>query len=67
MIRRMRSLRRGGKGNKEVESDSHVMVCSGYGDLRKGLDLNRDEDLVTYLQKVMLAREKVATEERKNR
>ena len=58
-----------GRGSEEVEveSDSHVMVCPGYSNLRQGLDLSQDGDLVSYIQAVMLAREEGERERRKNK
>ena len=34
------------------DKESHLLWCSGYGDLRQGLDLTEDKDLCTYLQKI---------------
>ena len=38
---------------------SHVLYCPSYSDLRVGKDLQSDEDLAIYLQKVLLIRSKL--------
>ena len=38
------------------DTQSHVMVCAGYSDLREGKDLNTDKDLVKYFQMVIKKR-----------
>ena len=42
--------------SKEVESQTHVMCCSGYSDIRTGLDLSKDMDLIAYFTQVMKIR-----------
>ena len=42
--------------SKEVESQTHVMCCSGYSDIRTGLDLTKDRDLIAYFTQVMKIR-----------
>ena len=42
--------------SKEVESQTHVMCCSGYSDIRTGLDLPKDRDLIAYFTQVMKIR-----------
>ena len=49
----------GCKKQDTQEDQLHVMSCSAYEDLRIGLNFSEDGDLVTYFQKVMLAREKL--------
>ena len=43
----------------EEESNSHVMVCSEYNDLRDGRDLKSNNDLVGFFRDVMARREKL--------
>ena len=52
-------------GHKEAECEecggkkdtqSHAMECPGYEDLREGLDLNQDIDLVIYFRNVLKRR-----------
>ena len=38
------------------DTQSHVMVCAGYSDLREGKDLKTDKDLVKYFQMVIKKR-----------
>ena len=40
-----------------LENQTHVMTCSGYENLRSGLNFDEDRDLVTYFQRVMRSRE----------
>ena len=40
------------------DSESHLLWCPGYGDLREGLDLKENSDLCIYLQKVFMLRSK---------
>ena len=44
--------------NNKAESQSHVMVCPGYAELRVGKDMRRDQDLVSYFREVLILREK---------
>ena len=37
----------------KIESQAHVIACTGYADLRAGLDLSCDKDLVNYFSHVM--------------
>jgi hypothetical protein len=41
-----------------VEDQSHVIRCPAYSDIRQGLDMQEDKDLVKYFRKVMLVRMK---------
>ena len=41
------------------ENNSHVMVCAHYGDLRQGLDLAKNEDLLRFFKGVMARRETI--------
>ena len=36
----------------KIESQAHVITCTGYADLRAGLDLSCDKDLVNYFSQV---------------
>ena len=48
-----------GCGDKaSVEDQSHVIRCPAYKGLRKGLNLEHDEDLVKYFKEVMIIRMK---------
>ena len=38
------------------DTESHLLWCPGYTDLRKGLNLNDDSDLCSYLQKIFAVR-----------
>ena len=40
------------------ESQTHVMICSAYRDIRLGKDLNDNRNLVKYYREVLLRREK---------
>ena len=44
---------------KVAESQGHVMVCSGYQELRIGRDMEQDGDLAAYFRDVLLEREKI--------
>ena len=44
--------------NNKAESQSHVMVCPGYAEVRVGKDMRRDQDLVSYFREVLILREK---------
>ena len=41
-----------------MDSESHILWCSEYSDLREGKNLNNNKDLCEYIQKVMKKREK---------
>ena len=41
-----------------AESQTHVMICPGYAELRVGKDMGMDGDLVAYFRDVMKIREK---------
>ena len=49
----------GCKHRGALEDQSHVIVCQAYEDLRIGLDFSQDTNLVTYFQRVMLARDRM--------
>ena len=38
------------------DTESHLLWCSGYVDLRQGLDLTNDKGLCIYLQKIVKIR-----------
>ena len=42
----------------DVESQLHVLSCTAYDDIREGLDLSKDTDLVAYFREVMNRRMK---------
>ena len=39
------------------EDQDHMGLCQGYSDLRQGLDLDRDDDMVEFFRLVMTRRE----------
>ena len=45
---------------KNQDTNSHLLWCSGYKELRKGLNLKDDKDLCSYIQKVIQMRCKEA-------
>ena len=38
------------------DTESHLLWCPGYADMRNGLNLNEDADLCSYLQKIFSVR-----------
>ena len=44
------------------ESQTHVMFCTGYEDLRLGKDMREDKDLVSFFRDVLKMRERKKTE-----
>ena len=38
------------------DTQSHIMVCKGYQEMRQDLDLNKDKDLVKYFDMVIKER-----------
>ena len=42
-----------------VDSQSHLMFCPAFQDLREGKSLESDEDVVDYVRKVLTIREKL--------
>ena len=43
--------------NKEVESQIHVLSCTAYTELREGLNLTKQEDIVKYYREVLAFRD----------
>ena len=43
----------------EIESQSHILYCEAYKDLRENKDINNDKDLVEYMRKVLIIRDKL--------
>ena len=41
-----------------IDSESHILFCEQFRDLRNGKDLQNDKDLATYLYKVNMIRKK---------
>ena len=39
-----------------MDDQTHAMQCSAYTDLREGLDMEKDVDLVLYFRRVMESR-----------
>ena len=44
--------------SSELESQTHVLNCPAYEELRYGLDLTKDKDMVIYFSQVMQLRMK---------
>ena len=42
-----------------IETQSHIMWCPAYSELRVGKNVNNDDDLIEYVKKVMKIREKL--------
>ena len=42
-----------------IESQSHILYCEAYADLRIGKNINNDKDLVSYMKNVLIVREKL--------
>ena len=42
-----------------IETQEHVLICPAYAELREGKDIKNDRDLVNYMQKVMIIRDKL--------
>ena len=44
-----------------IDTQSHVMWCQAYSDLRKNKDFNDDKDLANYIEEVLKIRETIDT------
>ena len=44
---------------KSIDTQSHVLWCPAYQNLREGKSLDSDDDLIEYITKVMVIREKL--------
>ena len=42
-----------------IQTQSHILYCEAFADLRKDRDLNSDKDLVDYMKSVLIIREKL--------
>ena len=42
-----------------IETQSHIMWCPAYSELRVGKDINSDDHLIEYVKKVLKIREKL--------
>ena len=42
-----------------IETQSHIMWCPSYSELREGKDINNDNDLIEYVKSVLKIREKL--------
>ena len=42
-----------------IDTQSHILWCPSYKELRNGKDINNDRDLVSYIQNVMKIREQL--------
>ena len=51
---------------KEVESQSHVLLCPAYDKFRDGLDLTKQDDLIRYYREVLAYKEVLAYRDRKD-
>ena len=47
--------------NSAIDTQSHVMWCQAYSDLRKNKDFNDDKDLANYIEEVLKIRETIDT------
>ena len=47
------------EGCGNVDSQSHILWCPSFSDLREGKSLSSDKDLVDYFRKVLFIREKL--------
>ena len=43
----------------EIESQSHILYCEAYKELRQNRDINNDKDLIEYMRGVLTVREKL--------
>ena len=43
---------------ENIDSESHILWCESYKDIRSGKNLENDKDLCDYIQKVMKIRKK---------
>ena len=46
-------------GCGHVDSQSHILYCPSYQDLRVGKDLNSDKDVANYFKDVLKVREQI--------
>ena len=42
-----------------IDTQSHILWCPSYSELRAGKDINNDEDLINYIKNVMKTRQKL--------
>ena len=42
-----------------IQTQSHILFCEAFADLRTDKDLNSDKDLVNYMKNVLIIREKL--------
>ena len=42
-----------------IQTQSHILYCEAFADLRKDKNLNSDKDLVSYMKSVLIIREKI--------
>ena len=42
-----------------IQTQSYILYCEAFADLRKDRDLNSDKDLVDYMKSVLIIREKL--------
>ena len=42
-----------------IQTQSHILYCDAFRELRKDKDLNSDIDLVAYMKSVLIIREKL--------
>ena len=43
-----------------IETQSHILWCPSYSELREGKDISKDSDVIEYFQKVLKIREKLS-------
>ena len=44
---------------RSIDTQNHILWCPAYSEIREGKSLNNDEDLISYLKKVMNVRDKL--------
>ena len=49
-----------------IDTESHLLWCSKYENIRENLDLNQNKDLCKYLLKILSLRKKDADNSQKN-
>ena len=42
-----------------IETQVHILWCPAYSELRQGKDINNDDHLIEYIQRVLKMREKL--------
>ena len=58
-VKYMKEMWRCDSCQSAIDTQSHVMWCSAYTELRKNKDLSNDRDIAKYIQQVLNIRSKV--------